>query len=278
MPDDFVKPREQKKYDKMKKEGELQANNSLMEPQPMEADPLSQPERDTGRGIGEKKKKSRKMFKEMTEGGFKMEKKKVIDEEVEKQEDKEEVEKEPAEEEAEKKKEVSEDEVEKSEDSDEEEEDEEEKKKKAMKGESGGDNPEEDTSDATTPVNTITPEMSVPSAPQDVFVPPSSIDVAREQVTPMGKSVNPDLMKSPLYKSLSVQIDGIREAVSKKVDALEKSVNDRLNNVLKDMDKIETFYKQSFYKAIDDGVGPEGIQSQSISKQIEAGKVRFRNK
>ena len=285
-----------KRFMRMKSEAQLKQDEVFMQPTAQGTDPLAQPINSEGVGIGENhsvlgKEASVDRFT-MKNGEIEMAKKKVIDEEIEAPEESEEeeekkkmkkeeeekpedeVEKESSEEEQEDDKDDKE-EVEKDEDEDE---DEEEKKKKLKKGEESGENPEEDTASATDDNSTITPNLSVPSQSQDVFVPPSDVDGKREQETPMGKSVNPDLMKSPLFVSLSSQIDGIRDAVSKKVDALEKSVNDRLNNVLKDMAKVEKFYKQSFYKAIDENVAPEGIQQLPLSKQIEAGKIRFRNK
>ena len=41
------------KYDRMKAEGKLNDSVTFMEPTATETDPLSQPEHDTGRGIGE---------------------------------------------------------------------------------------------------------------------------------------------------------------------------------------------------------------------------------
>ena len=90
----------------------------------------------------------------------------------------------------------------------------------------------------------------------------------------MGKSVEPDLMKSPLYMGIMKQLDGIQDSMSKKIDAMEKSVNDRLANTKKDLEK---FYSQSMYKAVGENVSPEGTPLLSIQKQIEEGKVRFSN-
>jgi len=152
------------------------------------------------------------------------------------------------------------------------------KKKEAKKGEGSSLSPAESVQVGNQDPHTITPNFAVPSQGQDIFVPQSQVSVSREQSTPMGKSVEPDLTKSPLFLNLSSQIDGIRDSVSKKVESLEKSVNDRLNNISKDMEKIEKFYNQSFYKAINENVAPEGTQAQSISKQISDGNVRFRQK
>lgn len=200
----------------------------------------------------------------------KKKKKKVIDEEVEEPQEKkkEKAKKEEDEQDSEVEKEESSDkESEKKkkevEDPDEEEDEEEDNKEEVKKAD------EKDTKKDNSESNTV-------KEPQDVFVPSTKSSKDNEQKTTMDKSVNPDLLKSPLFVTLSSQIDGIRDAVSKKVDALEKSVNDRLNNVLKDMEKIEKFYEQSFYKARDENVAPESTRTKPISKQIEEGKVRYR--
>jgi len=248
MPDDFIKPRSNSKYVKMKAENEL-PNTTFMSPEAMGNDPLAQI----------KKSLNNKEENNMTE------KVKLKAEDKPEEDDK--CNKELPEEKPEEKamEEVDE-------------EDDDKKKKKKAKKAAGAESPSEDAASATDDNSTLSPGASVPSTPQDVFVPQSGISVAREQSTPMGKSVEPDLLKSPLFVNLSKQLDGIREAVSNKITALEKSVNDRLNNVLKDMDKIEKFYKQSFYKAIDENVAPESVQRQSISKQIADGEVRYRQK
>jgi len=167
--------------------------------------------------------------------------------------------------------------IEKAEDDEDEEdkEDESSKKKKAKKG-AGSLSPEESEAAGASEGHTTTPGLGVPSKPQDVFVPSSTVEGKREQSTPMGKSVNTDLLKSPLFVNLTKQMDAMQDALTKKVDAIQKSVEDRMKNIKSDMEKIEKFYSQSFHKAISEEVGPEGIQSQSISKQIESGKIRIK--
>jgi len=177
----------------------------------------------------------------------------------------------PKEEEVEKMEEVGEDE---------EETDEDKKKKKksklaAKKGDGSSQSPEEASTVATTGGSTTSPGATTPSKPQNVFVPQSSIIVSREQDTPMGKSAEPDLMKSPLYLGIVKQLDGISESMTKKLEAMEKSVNDRLTNTKKELEK---FYNQSFYKAAGENVAPEATQRLSIAKQLEMGEIRFRNK
>lgn len=167
-------------------------------------------------------------------------------------------------------------EVEKTEDDDEDDEDEEGKKKKknkAKKGSEGGKNPEESEAQGATSGST-SPNQGVPST-QNVFIPQSAVSVSREQVTPMSKSTDVDLSKSPLFVNISKQMDGLQTALTHKVDALEKSVNDRLKNIKSDMEKIEKFYGQSFHKALGENVSPEATQQLGISKQIADGKVRF---
>lgn len=166
-------------------------------------------------------------------------------------------------------------------DEEEEEEEEEEmkaKKKKAMKGEMGGENPEESGQISTTEPHSTSPGMGVPST-QNVFVPSSDAHVAREQHLPMDgmhKSVDIDLKKSPLFVNLSGQIDGIKETMSKRLDSIEKSVNDRLNNVLKDLEKIEKFYQGPLYKALGENAVDKINQPDTLQKQIQEGKVKYR--
>lgn len=274
-----------------------QPEGQMMEATATGLDPMAQPINNETPKIGEEetvlgKSVARDIMLNKEE--FTMKKKKVLDndpdsdEEVEKEEDLEEEKKkskkELDEEETEKSDDEDKDDVEKSEDSEDDEEEKKKKKKAKKEAEEEDDvekagleeDPEEAEDESTDSEHTISPNASVPSQSQNVFVPPSDVKVDREQSTPMDKSVNPDLMKSPLFVNLSSQIDGIRDAVSKKVDALEKSVNDRLSNVLKDMGKLEKFYKQSFYKAVNENVSPESTQAQTITKQLEDGKVRFR--
>lgn len=155
------------------------------------------------------------------------------------------------------------------------------KKKKVYKTDGLAINPEESAEQSQTAEHTTTTD-SVINTRQNVFVPSSGIQVARTQETPMGvvpaikKSATADLMKSPLFISITKQMDSMQEALSNKVAALEKSVSDRLKNIKTDVEKIEKFYSGSFYKAASEEVNPEGIQAQTISKQIEAGKVRYR--
>jgi hypothetical protein len=260
MPDELISPYQKKRYDKLKSEAVLPDDTSWIGQEAQAPDPYAT---------------------HKSNGGLKMQKKKVLDEEIENPEESEKAKKEEMPEKPKDEVEKKEEEEEtKQETLDEEEEDEEKKKKKKKKQ---AENPEESNEDAAqSGENTITPGMDTPSKPQNVFVPPSSTDASREQDVPieepMSKAAELELSKSPLFLNLSAQIDKIKEAMSKKLDSVEKSVNDRLNNVLKDMGKIEKFYKQSFYKAAGENVAPEGVQALSIEKQLEMGKVRFRNK
>ena len=204
-------------------------------------------------------------------------------EEVEKQED---IEDKPDKEEEKKKSKKSADDdkddedLEKEEDMEDEEEDDEEdakkkkkKSKKSKKGE-GNINPEESEEDAE---DINGGSQGTPSAkPTNMNVAVSSVDGKREQVIPAGKSVNPDLIKSPLFTELSSQLDGLQKSFEQRFEALEKSFKSRIDNVQKTVGKVEKFYKQPFYKSADQGLGPESIQKQSISEQIEKGQVRYR--
>lgn len=149
--------------------------------------------------------------------------------------------------------------------------------KKVKKGEGLPQNPEEAATEAADAGHSATSKPVIESKP-DIFVPPSEVEGDREQDIPnqeLGKSAKPDLTKSPLFVNVTKQLEGIKAALSKKVDDLEKSVNDRLKNIHSDMEKIEKFYQGSFYKAASDEVGPEGLNAMPITKQIEKGKARF---
>jgi hypothetical protein len=138
-------------------------------------------------------------------------------------------------------------------------------------------NPAESEDKGNTAGSTTTPNAGVPSGKQDVFVPSSSVDGQRTQDTPMdsasvSKSVSPDLVKSPLYTGLSSQIEELKKAMDSKLSAVEKSYNDRLDNMKK---SLEQFYSGSFYKAAAIESAPE---ANSFEKQLEKGEIRFRNK
>lgn len=174
---------------------------------------------------------------------------------------------------------------------DEEEDEEEEKKKKSkkkkemVKGE--GTNPEEDTSSATDANSTISPGN--PASTQDVFVPSSSVSTGREanhaaatgeapSEVSYGKSAEPDLLKSPLYLEISKGLSSLQESMSKKLEAVEKSVNDRVANLQKALGEVEKFYKSPMYKAVSENSGAEALKKESsVAEQIAKGQVRFSN-
>jgi type I site-specific restriction-modification system R (restriction) subunit len=160
------------------------------------------------------------------------------------------------------------------------------KKKKTVKGELGGENPAEQACEANTAGNTISPNAGVPST-QQILANNSGIHVGREANSvsgysqapsdvSYGKSVNPDLLKeSPLYVGLSKEFEALQSTISKKLDSVEKSFNDRIANMQKKLEIIESFGKQPFYKSINENVNPEAVMSESISTQIAKGKVRY---
>jgi hypothetical protein len=163
----------------------------------------------------------------------------------------------------------------------EEEEEETEEEARKSEGSSLGQTPQESAESSSTDEHTTTPGKMT-GKPQNVFTPQSGIPGNRmgtgrspSEITYSGKSVEPDLMKSPLFVELSGEIEDLQKAVAKKVDAIEKSVSDRLDNIQKSVEKIEKFYKQPFYKAIDENVSPESTTRKSIEKQLEDGKIRF---
>lgn len=157
-------------------------------------------------------------------------------------------------------------------------------KAKMYKGELGGENPAEGVASGTDAGSSTSPGMGVPST-QQVLNNPTGVNGSRN-ATPgsfaggqspsdvhySGKEAGaePELMKSPLYTELSKAIDGMQKALNKKVEALEKSVADRLGNIQKAMDR---FYSQPFYKAVDENVNPEAIQKMTIKEQIEKGTI-----
>lgn len=150
------------------------------------------------------------------------------------------------------------------------------KKKKAKKAAGQSLNPEESASQSTTPEHTTTPGEVV-GGKQNVFVPSSSVDGKREQETPMGKGFEPDLQKSPLFVNISKQLEAMQAAMETKVEALQKSVDDRMKNIKSDVEKLEKFYSGSFYKAASEEVGPESIKQESFAKMLAEGKVKYRN-
>lgn len=178
----------------------------------------------------------------------------------------------------------------KAEDLDEEEDKKDEKKKKKGKTESG-ENPEEGSASGTDANSSTSPGMSTPSATQSTSGNNSGVEGARmasgassagqspSDVSYTGKSATPDLMKSPVFVKISEQLEAMQNAVEKKFEAISKSFNDRIDNMLKEIANTEKamkdFYSKSFYKAAGENVSPESTVQKSISEQVEEGKVRF---
>ena len=155
------------------------------------------------------------------------------------------------------------------------------KKMKAQKGEQGGESPKEDATASTAAQNTTTPGAVI-GVKQDIFVPQSGISTGRmasgsspSETHYAGKSASVDLQKSPLFVELSKQMEGLEKAMKAKVEALEKSMADRMANAQKALDKIEKFYAQPFYKAMNENTQPEAVVQKSVKKQIEEGNVKF---
>lgn len=129
--------------------------------------------------------------------------------------------------------------------------------------------------------NTVTPGKMT-GKPQNVFVPPTNIPGNRMgsgsspgQEHYQGKSFEGDFQKSPLYVEMSKQMDNMSSAFSKKMDAVEKSVNDRMANILKMMEKIDKFNQSSFNKAYTENLTEKGIESEGVEKALKEGKARF---
>ena len=74
---------------------------------------------------------------------------------------------------------------------------------------------------------------------------------------------------------LSKSINALQEAINKRVDAFEKSVTDRITNISKQMEQVEKFYRQPFYKAIKDEANPEGVV-KSLAEKAMKGELQRR--
>jgi len=170
--------------------------------------------------------------------------------------------------------------------SEDEDEEEEEEEAEVEKDQFGGKTPEEEAIQSNTAGHTVSPNAKVPST-QNVFTPASQVSVGRSassgsiaggqspsEVT-YGKSAKTDLLKSPLFVELSGQIEALQKSFEKKLESIEKSVNDRVANLQKTAGNLEKFYNQSFYKAVDENVAPEGVMKKSIKEQIDTGKARY---
>lgn len=150
----------------------------------------------------------------------------------------------------------------------------------AQKGTGSSENPEESATEGADSTHSTT-SMPVINTKQDVFNPPSGVNTGRNatgttpgQESYSGKSANLDLMKSPLYAELSKSIAGMQKALNVRIEAMEKSVADRLVNVQKALDKWNT---QSLYKGFDENNNPEAVMQKGITEQIRDGKVRYSN-
>ena len=149
----------------------------------------------------------------------------------------------------------------------------------------GGKDPAEEAVNSGTEGHTTT-TASVINTRQNVFVPSSNVKVRRESTSgssmgqspsdvSYGKSVSPDLTKSPLFVELNKSIEGMQESVSKKLEAIEKSMNDRIVNMQKTIGKMEAFYESPFYKAIESDNQTFVKKEDTFSEQLSKGMVRF---
>lgn len=142
-------------------------------------------------------------------------------------------------------------------------------------------NPEEGAAEGKKDSNTLTPGKMT-GKPQNVFVPPTNVPGSRiasgntpSETHYAGKSVDPDFQKSPLYVEMNKQMDNLAVVFSKKLDSVEKSVKDRIDNVLKMMEKIEEFNKKSFNKAYSEEIGQVPLDKAGIEEVMKTGKARF---
>jgi len=141
-------------------------------------------------------------------------------------------------------------------------------------------NPEEAEAEGAKDGNTTT-NAAVIGNKQDVFNPSSAVNGAREATgnsnSPSslgytGKSLN--FEKSPLFVEMSKHFAALGETVSKKLEATEKSVSDRIANMNK---ALEAMYNKPMYKAISEETNPEGVQKIGIKEQLAKGKFRTSN-
>jgi hypothetical protein len=164
------------------------------------------------------------------------------------------------------------------------------KKKKAIDDEEEEDedklekeeaNPEQDTASATDANSTVTTGSVIAGKP-DIFVPQTRVAGSRDASTGgnmvesfSGKSIQPDLMKSPLFVEISKQLTDMKASTEKKLAAIEKSVTDRVANIQKSVEVLDKLSKQPIYKAVSESNAPEAIVREGIKEQIEKGKLRF---
>lgn len=142
-------------------------------------------------------------------------------------------------------------------------------------------NPQQSAESSETAEHTISPGEG--KSGQNMQEGESSIDGKREQDTPMGKSAEMNLAKSPLYMKLTQNFESIEKSFKERMDALEKSQKARFETLSKGMadmkaaeEKLSKFYSQPLYKSAVDSQGPEAIKTEgSVKEQIEKGKVRF---
>jgi hypothetical protein len=135
--------------------------------------------------------------------------------------------------------------------------------------------PTESTAQEQTDGHTTTPGAVI-GTPQHMLTPSSSVDGKRTQETPMGKSVNSDLMKSPLYVELSKQLAGFDETV-KKFGSAMTSLEDRVTNMTK---ALETIEKMPLYKSpsteLNKDYNPQGEPGKSsVDHEVASGKIKF---
>ena len=163
-----------------------------------------------------------------------------------------------------------------------EDEDEEETEKDAF----GGKDPEEEAVSSESEGHTTTSKPVVGNR-QHVLVPSSNVAGSRysnagssqmgqspSDVSYAGKSVNPDLLKSPLFVELSGQMNEFEKSFAKKVDSMEKSFNQRLANMQKTLEAVEKYYENMpLNKSINESLA----KSASISDRIQKGEVRYRD-
>ena len=146
-------------------------------------------------------------------------------------------------------------------------------------------NPEESAKESTNASHSTSPNFGVPSR-QDVFTPASNVHVGRESSSGSSlgqspsevhyKSGNADLTKSPLFVGLSKQLKDLAKSFDTKMEAVEKSMQDRIMNMEKSVKHAEAvmqkFYDQPFYKS----QKTDAVQEiKTMSKQVQEGNVHY---
>jgi ATP-dependent Clp protease ATP-binding subunit ClpA len=164
-----------------------------------------------------------------------------------------------------------------------------EKCKCAIKGEAHEQTPSEGADASNQSGNTISPNAGTPST-QNVFIPQSGINVGRNSTSGTaqmgqspsdvhytGKSASLDLIKSPLFNEITNKLNNLQKSNEKKLDSIEKSMNDRIANLTKLLEKVEKAIQfqaeQPLYKGFNEPIAKD----ESFTKKLKDGQVKYSN-